>query len=170
VQKLAQRFAAGSGELAEIVRKDQDLAVGAAGLDKALVAAVSKAPKERNPAAEQEMRKRFAGISTERKKLSDVLAEQFPDYIALANPKPLTLQETQALLSDDEAVVAFDIGEKKSYAWVVSKTAADWTEIPVTAKSLAEEVYQALRVPSSMPEESHSSCRTGTSATTQLQS
>src|SRR6476660_1701883 len=84
VQKLAQRFAAGSGELAEIVRKDQDLAVGAAGLDKALVAAVSKAPKERNPAAEQEMRKRFAGISTERKKLSDVLAEQFPDYIASA--------------------------------------------------------------------------------------
>ena len=29
VKKLAQRFAAGSGELAELVRKDQDLAVEA---------------------------------------------------------------------------------------------------------------------------------------------
>ena len=59
VKKLAQRFAAGSGELAELVRKDQDLAVEADGLDKALVAAVSKAPNERNQAAEEEMRKRL---------------------------------------------------------------------------------------------------------------
>ena len=144
VKKLAQRFAAGSGELADLVRKDQDLAVEAAGLDKALVAAVSKAPNERNPAAEEEMRKRLAEIATERKKLSDILAERFPDYVALANPKPLTLQETQDLLADDEAVVAFNIGEKKSYAWVVTKTAADWMEIPTDAKSLDEEV-QKLR-------------------------
>ena len=144
VKKLAQRFAAGSGELAELVRKDQDLAVEADRLDKTLVAAVSKAPNERNPAAEEEMRKRLAEISAERQKLSDVLAERFPDYVALANPKPLTLQETQDLLADDEAVVAFNIGEKKSYAWVVTKTAADWTEIPIDAKSLDEEV-QKLR-------------------------
>src|SRR5438874_1777513 len=43
VQKLAQRFAAGSGELAELVRNDQDLTVEADRLDKALIAAVSKA-------------------------------------------------------------------------------------------------------------------------------
>jgi CHAT domain-containing protein len=54
--------------------------------------------------------------------------------------QPLTLQETQDLLANDEAVVAFNIGEKKSYAWVVTKTAADWTEIPVTAKSLNGEI------------------------------
>lgn len=103
MKKLAQRFAAGSGELVEIVRKDQDLAVEDAGLDKALVAAVSKAPNERNQAAEEEMRKRLAGISAERQKISDVLADRFPDYVALANPKPLTLQETQALLTDDRS-------------------------------------------------------------------
>ena len=60
--------------------------------------------------------------------------------MALANPKPLTLQETQDLLADDEAVVAFNIGEKKSYAWVVTRTAADWTEIPINAKTLDEEI------------------------------
>ena len=87
------------------------------------MAAVSKVPNERNQAAEEEMRKRIAEISAERQKLSDVLAERFPDYVALANPKPLTLKETQDLLSDDEAVVAFNIGEKKSYAWVVTRTA-----------------------------------------------
>jgi hypothetical protein len=139
VQKLAQRFAAGSGELAKLVRKDQDLTVEADRLDKALIAAVSKAPNERNPAAEEEMRKRLAEIGDERLKLSDVLELQFPDYVALANPKPLTLKETQDLLADDEAVVAFNIGEKESYAWVVTNTDADWTEIPTNAKSLKEE-------------------------------
>ena len=140
VKKLAQRLAAGSGELAELVRKDQDLIVEADKLDKAIIAAVSKAPNERNSATEEGIRKRLAEIETERPKLSDVLAERFPDYVALANPKPLTLQETQDLLADDEAVVAFNIGEKKSYAWVVTKTGADWTEIPTNAKTLDEEI------------------------------
>jgi CHAT domain-containing protein len=144
VNKVAQRFAAGSGPLAELVRKEQDLAVEDDRLDKALIAAVSKAPNERNPAAEEEMRKRHAEIGSERKKLSDMLAERFPDYVALANPKPLTLQETQELLADDEAVVAFNIGEKKSYVWVVTRTASDWTEIPTNAKTLNEEI-QKLR-------------------------
>jgi len=140
VKKLAQRFAAGSGELADLVRKDQDLEVEAAGLDKALVAAVSKAPNERDAATEEEMRKRLAEMGTERAKLFDVLTERFPDYVALANPKALTLQETQALLTDDEAVVAFDIAEEKSFAWVVTKTGADWTEILTNAKTLGEEI------------------------------
>src|SRR5262249_31870956 len=140
VKKLAQRFAAGSSEVAALVRKDQDLAVEADGLDKALVSAVSKAPDERNLLAEQQLRARLSEIETERKKLTDALKEHFPDFVALANPQPLTLQETQELLAEDEAVVAFNVGAKKSYAWVVTKTAADWAEIPINAKTLNEEI------------------------------
>ena len=140
VKKLAQRFAAGSSELADLVRKDQDLSVEADGLDKALVSAVSKAPDGRNLIAEQQLRRRLSAIETERKKLTDVLKERFPDFVALSNPQPLTLQETQNLLADDEAVVAFNIGDKKSYAWVVTKTAADWAEIPINAKTLNKEI------------------------------
>jgi hypothetical protein len=143
VQKLAQRFATGSSDLAKLVRKDQDLAVEADRLDKNLIAAVSKAPDERNNVAEDQIRGRLAEISSERKKLSDALAKRFPDYVALANPQPLTLEETQALLADDEAVIAFNIGGR-SAAWVVTKTSADWMEIPVNAEGLNEEV-QKLR-------------------------
>ena len=46
VNKLAVRLAAGSDRLAELVRRDQDLAAEAEALDKAIVAAVSqRAPK-----------------------------------------------------------------------------------------------------------------------------
>jgi CHAT domain-containing protein len=122
------------------VRKDQDLAVQADKLDKTLIADVSKAPNERNQDTEDGIRKRLAEIASERAKLSNVLEEKFPDYVALANPKALTLKETQDLLADDEAVVAFNIGEKKSYAWVVTRTASYWTEIPTDTKTLNQEI------------------------------
>jgi CHAT domain-containing protein len=51
----------------------------------------------------------------------------------------LTLKETQALLSDDEAAVVIDIGVK-SYAWVITKASADWTDIPASSKALSDQV------------------------------
>src|SRR5262249_17588513 len=52
VTKLAVRLAAGSDRLAELVRRDQDLASEAEQLDKAIIAAVSK-QASRDPAAAQ---------------------------------------------------------------------------------------------------------------------
>ena len=48
ISKLAARFAAGTNELAQLVRKDQDLTAEADRLDKSIIAAVSKPPAERN--------------------------------------------------------------------------------------------------------------------------
>ena len=67
VNKLAVRLAAGSDRLAELVRRDQDLAAEAEALDKAMVAAVSKERSKRDPAAEQRARARLAAISSERR-------------------------------------------------------------------------------------------------------
>jgi hypothetical protein len=36
------------------------------------------------------------------------LNERFPNYVALSRPQPLSLEETQALLADDEALLVFD--------------------------------------------------------------
>jgi CHAT domain-containing protein/tetratricopeptide (TPR) repeat protein len=142
VNKLAQRYAADTGELAGLVRKDQDLSAEGERLDKTLIAAASKAPNERNQAVEDQMRKRLAEITVEKNKLAETLSRRFSDYVALSRPQPLTLTETQKLLADDEAVLAFDVGEKNSYAWVVAKSDAFWTEIPTTSKALNEQVQQ----------------------------
>src|SRR3984893_8260093 len=142
VTKLAQRFAAGTSELATLVRRDQDLSAENEKTDKSLIAAVSKAPSERNQTAEDQLRKRLAEIKVESDKIQSVLSQKFPDYVALSKPQPLTLQDTQKLLADDEAVLAFDIGEKNSYAWVVTRIEGFWTEIPTTTKALNEKVQQ----------------------------
>ena len=124
------------------VRKDQDLGAEDDKVDKAIIAAVSKAPNERNQVAEDQLRKRLADIKTERDQIQSVLSQKFPDYVALSKPQPLTLQDTQKLLTDDEAVIAFDIGGTNSYAWVVTRTEGFWAEIPTTTKALNEQVQQ----------------------------
>ena len=108
-------------ELAQMVRKDQDLIAQAKQLDKSLIAAVSKVSADRDSAMEQRLRKRIEGVKSERDKLQAIFDQRFPDYVALSKPQPLTVEQTQALLADNEALIVFDL-DVKSYAWVVTRT------------------------------------------------
>ena len=110
------------------MRKDQDLIAEAERLDKIIIAAVSKPTAERNLAAEDQIRKHIEAIKMEREKLQDVFNQRFPDYVALSKPQPLAIEETQALLVDDEAVVTIDL-DQKSYVWVITKDRAEWNEV-----------------------------------------
>ena len=139
VSKLAARFAAGTNDLALLVRKDQDLTAEADRLDKSIIAAVSKPPAERNVAAEDQMRKRIDEIKSERDNLQDVLNQRFPDYVALSKPQPLTIKDTQALLAEDEALVTIDL-DARSYVWVITKDRAQWKELSITAGDVSKEV------------------------------
>ena len=140
VERLAQRFAAGSGRLADLVRKDQDLASEGKQLDDALMAEAIKSSKDRNAGREGLIRKRLSEIETEQKASSETLAREFPGYVALSKPAPLSLDETRALLGDDEAVVAFHVTEKRGYAWVITSTSAYWTPMPSPTAELVGEV------------------------------
>ena len=140
VNKLAVRLAAGSDRLAELVRRDQDLAAEAETLDKAIVAAVSKERSKRDPTAEQRSRDRVAAIFTERASLQKTLAAEFPDYAALSNPLPMKAKEIQALLSGDEAMVLFSVTEKESYAFAITREGFDWRPVPFGAEALSQKV------------------------------
>ena len=111
-------------------------------LEKMLIAAASKPIKKRNQTVESQMRNRLEEIARDKKNLTEVLIKRFPEYIALSNPQPLTLLETQKLLADDEAVVAIDIGDKHSYAWVITKSDRSWTELPTNMTLLDNQVQQ----------------------------
>jgi CHAT domain-containing protein/Tfp pilus assembly protein PilF len=140
INKLAVRLAAGSDRLAQLVRRDQDLALEADGLDKAILAAVSKEPSKRDAASEQRTRGRLAAIAQERDALKKVFAHEFPDYAALSNPLPLTTKEVQALLSGDEALVMFSVGDKESYVFALTRSGLDSKTIPLGSASLTEKI------------------------------
>jgi CHAT domain-containing protein/Tfp pilus assembly protein PilF len=139
VNKLAVRLAAGNDRLAELVRKDQDLASEADQLDKAIVAGLSR-QAGRDPAAAQRGRGRLAAIASERAGLQKTLAAEFPNYAALSNPLPLKAREIQTLLSSDEAMVLFALGDKESFVFSLTRDNFDWKRIPLGADAVSQKV------------------------------
>ena len=140
VNKLAVRLAAGTDRLAELVRRDQDLAAESDVLDKSLLAAVSKDRAKRDAAAEQRSRARLAAIAAERAGLQKTFAIEFPDYAALSNPLPMTASEIQSLLSADEAMVLFAVAEKESFVFAITRDRIDWKPVPFGADALSAKV------------------------------
>jgi CHAT domain-containing protein/tetratricopeptide (TPR) repeat protein len=141
VNQLAVRLAAGSDRLAELVRRDQDLASESDALDKAMVAEFAKAgAKPGSSRDEQHDRDRLAAIAVERASLQKTLAVEFPDYAALSNPLPLKAREIQALLTGDEAFVMFSLGETQSFVFALTSDSVDWRAIPLGAEALSQKV------------------------------
>jgi CHAT domain-containing protein/Tfp pilus assembly protein PilF len=141
VNKLSVRLAAGSDHLAELVRRDQDLAGEADRLDKTIIAALSKQGSPRDASAG---RNRLAAIATERAGLQKMLTVEFPDYAALSNPLPLKASEIQALLTADETMVLFALADKESFVLALTRDRSDWQRIPLGADALSERIA-ALR-------------------------
>ena len=139
VNKLAVRIAAGNDRLAELVRRDQDLAGEAETLDKAVVAALSK-QGQHDGAAAQRGRERLAAIAAERASLQKTFASEFPDYSALSNPLPLKAREIQSLLAGDEAMVLFALADNESYALALTRDGFDWKRIPLGADAISQKV------------------------------
>lgn len=140
VNKLAVRLAAGSDRLAELVRRDQDLAAESDVLDKAIITAVSKQSAQRDVAAEARSRARIAAIANERAGLQKTFAVEFPDYASLSNPLPLAVKDIQPLLSADEAMVLFSVVDKQSHVIAITREGVEWKEIPLGADALAQKV------------------------------
>jgi CHAT domain-containing protein len=143
INQLSIRFATGTDQLAQLVRREQDLAAEKANLDKILIDAVAKEPSRRDPVKEQEIRSRLKAVATERTEIENSLNQRFPDFAVLSKPTPISVKDTQSLLTDDEALLVIDF-DTKSYAWVITRQNADWVELEVTAKYLVEQV-KALR-------------------------
>ena len=136
--------------LAAIVRERQDLVAEWQKRDAARSAAVSQPPDKRDKQAEAANVARLAEIDTRIAEIDKQLAKDFPDYAALASPKPLSIADVQSQLRDSEALVLFlDTPEWKptpeeTFIWVVTKTDSRWVKSDIGTKALGERVA-ALR-------------------------
>ena len=139
ISQLRARFAAGNDELAGFVRKEQDLAAEGERLNALLISSISKSGSERNITAESNIRNQIDDIQSQRHGLQQVFAARFPNYLALSKPVALTLEQTQSLLQEDEALVVFDFDDR-SYAWIVTRDSFDWSELHITAEELNDDV------------------------------
>jgi CHAT domain-containing protein/tetratricopeptide (TPR) repeat protein len=140
VQQMAVRFAAGSGVIANLVREVQDLAVLWRDRDKRLVDALSTPEGKQNRSTIEGLRREASDIEKKIAAATTRLEQEFPDYAALASPKPLTAEDVQQLLGADEALVFFLTGDKESYIFALTRDGFDWRTIAMSAENLSEKV------------------------------
>jgi hypothetical protein len=144
--QMAARGAKGDTKLAFFVRERQDLVSEWQRRDQARTDAFAQVPDKRNREAEAENLVRLAAIDARIAIIDKELAANFPDYAALASPAPLSVEEVQAQLAADEALVVFlDTPEWKptpeeTFIWVVTKTDMRWVRSELGTAALTREV------------------------------
>jgi CHAT domain-containing protein/tetratricopeptide (TPR) repeat protein len=148
--QMAARQAKGSGALAQLVRERQDLVEDWQVKDQSLIAARSQPPERRNAQSEDALATRLAEIDARLAVIDAKLAKDFPEYAIMVSPQPLTLDEVQELLRDDEALLLlFDTRDRQpapeeTFIWVVTRGGARWLVSGMGTKALTEHVA-ALR-------------------------
>ncbi len=98
---------------------------------------------ERRPDIEREIRAEMEALSTRINALGDDLKQQDLPFDALYRADPLSLAEVQAMLSPDEALVIFDIGELEEdwdYVFVATRDRAEWREMPIGLEAMGHAI------------------------------
>jgi len=148
--QMAARGATGDLKLAALARERQDLVAEWQKRDGLRNSWLGKPSDKRDAKAEAENSARLAAIDTRIAEIDKELVAKFPDYAALASPAPLAVEEVQAQLRPNEALVLFlDTAEWKptpeeTFVWVVTKTDVRWVRSGLGTPALTREV-EALR-------------------------
>ncbi|TMJ65163.1 MAG: tetratricopeptide repeat protein, partial [Alphaproteobacteria bacterium] len=140
ISAMSTRFATRSDDLGQLVRKRQDLAEQALAVDRALIAAVSQQPQDRNASKETALRQQIAEIGAELRDADAALAGRFPEYAALTYPSPLSVSAIQELLRPEEALLLFAPVKDATYVWLLTKTRYEWVRSPIASRVLKEHV------------------------------
>jgi tetratricopeptide (TPR) repeat protein len=148
--QMAARGAKGNPRLAVLIRERQDLTVEWQSLDARRNASLSQVEQKRSKQSEDANQARISAIDKRIAVIDKRLTADFPDYASLVSPAPLAIEETQALLGTDEALILFLDTEalkpvhEETFIWVVTKTEQRWVRSALGTKALLREV-QALR-------------------------
>ena len=146
LSSMSARFAKGGQQLAKLVREQQDLSSARYAAYRSLDAASGKADAK----AAQVARAAIADLEVKLNENQTQLHQAFPDYAELANPKPLSLSEAQALLSEHQALVLFlelwQSGKipEETIVFALTQNEARWISIPFGMLALRKRVA-ALR-------------------------
>jgi CHAT domain-containing protein len=137
---MGTRFASGPGALTSLVRENQDLAAAWREQDKAMLDALSNPDGRQERASIDVLRRDIAETEGRLKAVAARIDKEFPDYAALADPKPLTAEEMQRLLGTDEALVFFLVGANESYVFALTREGFEWRTISLGEKNMAAKV------------------------------
>jgi CHAT domain-containing protein len=123
-----------------MMRDLQDRAAARRTAEDGLIAALSKPEPQQDRTAIEKLRRQIGEIDRAIAASSAQLEKQFPDYAALSQPKPLKVEELQALLGPDEALVFVLNGEKEAEVFALTREGFQWAPVAIGDEALAQKV------------------------------
>ena len=96
----------------------------------------------------EDIKQQIATLLTQLQQLEGQIRVNSPRYAALKYPQPLTLQQIQQQVLDDNTILLeYSLGKERSYLWAVTKTSITSYELPKRAEieTAAQEFYQQLK-------------------------
>jgi CHAT domain-containing protein len=130
------RTAAGSGALAALVARQQQLSAQAVALDREAVAAVAR----NEAAASQAARAQLKPLADELEAIDARLQQEFPAYAGMVSPQALKLPELQARLRPDEGLLLLVPVREHVHVFGVSKNSAKWHRLDNGAAGTAQKI------------------------------
>ena len=89
--------------------------------------------------------RRRSSLSNSAAKMNADIIKQFPGYVELVDPQPLKLAQIKKLLTKDEALLVYLVGDERSFVFAVNKTKSSWAQIKLGASEL-DKIVADLRV------------------------
>ena len=115
------RAAAKDPALADLVRKEQDLGKQVNAQLGTLNNVLSLPSGERDDKGVQAINASINALRAERLKARQEISQRFPAYADLVAPKPPSVEQIKATLTDGEAMLSFYFGQTSSFVWAVPK-------------------------------------------------
>jgi CHAT domain-containing protein/tetratricopeptide (TPR) repeat protein len=116
------RAAVGDPVLSALVRKEQDLQKEVGAQLGLLNNALALPPERRDDRAIAEARAGVDKLRVDRSAVHAEIARKFSRYDSLIEPHSTSVDEIQAVLRPDEAVLSFYFGRQSSFVWAVPKS------------------------------------------------
>jgi CHAT domain-containing protein len=117
----AARAAAGTAELARLIRLEQDGRQEVAALYDFLLRMLNSPPDQQLPKVMGSMRDRIRQLDKERVSIRAQLSKAFPDYASLTHPRPASLAEARGALRPGEALLSVLSTDQGTFVWSVNE-------------------------------------------------
>jgi len=114
--------AAANPALPELVRKEQDLSKQVNAQFGTLNNVLTLSSAERDEKGVQAINASINVLRAELDKARQEINHRFPAHADLMSPKPPTVDQIQATLADDEAMLSFYFGQSGSFVWAIPKS------------------------------------------------
>ncbi len=127
--------------LADLVRREQDARAQINALF-GLLASIQAAPQDqRSDQTVAGLRNDIDRLRRARAALREEIGRRFPAYASLIDPRPVTIDQVRAALAPKEAMIAFYVGDTKTFVWAVPAAGpVAFAAAPLSAAQIAAEV------------------------------